>query len=158
MRSIRIAVTLSSLMLVPSALAAAPAHPGVAGAKNGPSATGAASATPAVSRPSCGRASARAKQVSYVLRGTLSDYTAATPAAAGGVTIKVLAGNCIARTFIGTSLTFALAPATRVHARSISDGDRGALVVRGAKQLDATALAKLVPRLVSDRFAETRTS
>ena len=153
------ALVLCGLLAAPAALAAPSPHPG---AGNGAPASGKsqsasettqqASAPP---KPHCAAGAAHAKQVTYVLRGKLSAYVAATAAQPGSVTIAVTGGNCISRALVGSVLTFVLSAQTRVvNGASIHDGDRGAVHVRGGKSLDAAALAKLTPRLVIDQIAD----
>jgi hypothetical protein len=147
MKSMITAVVACGMVLVPSAVAApSPDH-----------GTGkpAASSTPSVLPPArCARGAAHAKLVTFVLRGKLSKYSAATTTQAGSVTMAVTGGNCFARALAGTAITFALSTDTRVvNGGSVSDGDRGAIQLRGAKTLDAAALAKVTPRLVIDQTA-----
>lgn len=150
-----IAVAISSaLVITPAALASthAPLH-GHAG--NG----GSAAASSAGSPPKCAAGSAHAERVSYVLRGSLSKYTATTSTAPGSVTITVAGGNCVVRALTGSTLTFALGPRTRVApSRVITDGDRGVILLRGPKTLDPTTLATLIPRLVTHHSAATQSS
>ena len=150
------ALVLCGLLAAPAALAAPPPHPaagnGAPASSKSHSAGGNGTTTP---KPHCGAGAAHAKQVMYVLRGTLSAYVAATAAQPGSVTIAVTGGNCASRALVGTVLTFVLSAPTRVvNGASIHDGDRGSVHVRGGKNLDAAALAKLNPRLVIDQTAD----
>ena len=153
------ALVLCGLLAAPAALAAPPPHPGTG---NGALASGksqSASETTqqgsAPSKPHCAAGAAHAKQVTYVLRGKLSAFVAATAAQPGSVTIAVTSGNCVSRALVGTVLTFVLSASTRVvNGASMHDGDRGAVHVRGSKNLDAAALAQLTPRFVIDQTAD----
>ena len=150
-----IAVAISSAMVIaPVALASthAPLH---GHAANGGSAAASSTGSP----PKCAAGSAHATQVSYVLRGTLSKYSAATSTVPGSVTITVAGASCVVRALTGSTLTFALGPHTVVApSRVISDGDRGVILLRGSKTLDPTTLATLTPRLVTHHSAATQSS
>jgi hypothetical protein len=145
MKSMLTTAALLGALFVPAALAVThtptrptttPSHPG----------------KPSVSQPRCARGAGHAKQVTYVLRGALSAYTAATAAKTGSVTIAVTGGNCFVRALAGTTVTFTLDHSTRVvHGDSIKDGDRGTIQLRGPKTVDATTLVTVTPRLVIDQ-------
>jgi hypothetical protein len=79
--------------------------------------------------------------VTFVLKGTLSDYAAAYPSGRGSITIHVKSINLEPRVFDGTSLTFAVGPKTIVvlpGGKPIANGDPGIVKVRVSKL--ATAL------------------
>lgn len=84
-------------------------------------------------------------KVQYVLRGTLSSYTAASSSAAGTITIDVTASNRHGHALRGQSLTLPLSARTRVvlhdGATTVTDGDRGIVKVRAPKNVAATDLA-----------------
>ena len=69
--------------------------------------------------------------VMYVLKGTLSGYTAATAGVDGQVSITVNHANYHGRALRGTTLTFGTTMKTRVNyvhgATTITDGARGVL-------------------------------
>jgi hypothetical protein len=145
MKSMFTTAALLGALFVPAAIAAThtPTLP-----KTPPSNPG----KPSVSQPRCARGAAHAKQVTYVLRGALSAYTAATATTTGSVTIAVTGGNCFVRALAGTTVTFTLDHSTRVvHGDSISDGDRGTIQLRGPKTVDTTTVAAVTPRLVIDQ-------
>jgi hypothetical protein len=74
-----------------------------------------------------------APKVMYVLKGSLSAYTAATADATGTITIDVKHSNYHAKALVGSSMTFILTSKTRVtngHGAAvtqIADGTRGIL-------------------------------
>lgn len=81
--------------------------------------------------------------VLWVLRGTLSKFTAASGATKGSISITVKSSNFDPKTLKGMKLTFAIASKTKVvlHThKPIVDGDRGIVKVRAPKGSDATAL------------------
>src|SRR5712691_6722266 len=122
----------AALLLVPAAaLAAKPAHP----------------STPATP-----------KMVLFVLRGTISHYTAATNTTNGSISITVKSSNFDSKTLKGTTLTFATDSKTKVvmhEGKPIADNDRGIVKVRAAKGSDATALQTHTPFEVIDQGAGT---
>jgi hypothetical protein len=146
MKSTISVVVACGMALAPSALAAPSPHAGDQSAAQG---------KPSTSAPArCARGGAHAKQVTFVLHGKLSAYTAPTATQAGSVTMAVTGGNCFARALAGTAITFALGKSTRVvGGGSVSDGDRGSIQLRGARTLGAAELAKLTPRLVIDQVS-----
>jgi hypothetical protein len=88
-----------------------------------------------------------APQVTYVLKGTLSSYTAydsATPAN-GSITILVQHANRHGKSLKGQTLTFPVDANTKVSladgVTAITDGDRGMVKVRAAKKIAAADLA-----------------
>lgn len=81
--------------------------------------------------------------VLWVLRGTLSNYTAASGSTNGSISIKVKSSNLDSKTLKAMTLTFATNSKTKVvrhEGKPIADGDRGIVKVRAAKGSDATAL------------------
>ena len=86
-----------------------------------------------------------APKVMYVLKGTLSAYSAASGSANGTLTITVMRSNRHGWGLKGQSLTVQLSSATKVVLRngasSISDGDRGIVKVRAPKNVAAADLA-----------------
>ena len=82
-------------------------------------------------------------KVTYVLHGTLSGYAAASGTTPGSVTIAVSASNYHGRALKGQSLTFAVAPSTKVSLDAdgqISDGEKGVVKVRAPKKVAAAEL------------------
>jgi hypothetical protein len=81
--------------------------------------------------------------VLWVLRVTLSKFTAAGGSTKGSISITVKSSNFDSKTLKGMTLTFATDSKTKVvlHThKPIADGDRGIVKVRAAKGSDATAL------------------
>jgi hypothetical protein len=99
--------------------------------------------------------------VTYVLKGTLSAYTAVTPAngvnpeVPGSVTITVAHSNHHGNAFKGQSLTFQLTSSTKVvlgHLTTVTPNvDRGMVKVRAPKNTDAATIQTLVPKMVIDQ-------
>jgi hypothetical protein len=130
MRTLVLAVAVGALIVPATALGKKPTQPGA----------------PAAAKPT----------VSYVLRGTLSAYTAANGAVNGSVTLVLSAANHQAKLIAkGTTLTFPVSSNTNVvlHAGSttIANGDRGIVKVRGPKGMNAAAAALVVPTQVIDQ-------
>lgn len=95
-----------------------------------------------------------APKVTYVLKGTLSAYTAANGNTPGSITIAVSAGNKYGKAFKGQTLVFAVSSSTHVvlhKGAAIANGDRGSVKARGAKGLNATALQALGAQWVIDQ-------
>ena len=87
---------------------------------------------------------AKAPKVTYVLRGTLSAYTAANGSTAGSVTITVSSANFHGRALKGQSLTFAVNASTKVVLDAdaqVTDGEKGIVKVRAPKRVAAAELA-----------------
>ena len=89
-------------------------------------------------------------RVMYVLRGTLSSYTAATTTADGQISITVRHSNFHGRALRGQTLTFPTSMRTRVTFRhgatQITDGARGILKFRAPLKMGAgTDLATVLP-------------
>lgn len=81
--------------------------------------------------------------VLWVLRGTLSKYTAASGSTAGSISITVKSASLDSGKLKGMTLTFATNAKTTVvlhNDKPIADGDRGIVKVRAAKSSDAAAL------------------
>jgi hypothetical protein len=91
-------------------------------------------------------------KVQYVLKGTLSAYTAASSTTNGSITIMVTSSNRHGRALKGQTLTFPLVTAnTKVvlpsGATTITNGDLGIVKVRAAKQPKDTSAADLMTLL-----------
>jgi len=115
-------VILAMALLVPSvALAAKPAH----SSKGGKS----------------------APKVTYVLKGTLSGYTAynSSTSTNGSITIAVSRTNYHGKTLKSQTLTFPVDSKTKVSLENglttITNGDSGIVKVRAAKKIPAASLA-----------------
>jgi hypothetical protein len=84
---------------------------------------------------------------SYVLKGTLSGYTAydATSSTNGSITILVQHTNAHAKSLKGQTLTIPVDGNTKVTlddgVTAITDGDRGVIKIRAAKHIPAADLA-----------------
>jgi hypothetical protein len=94
--------------------------------------------------------------VLWVLRGTLSKFTAASGATNGSISITVKSSNFDSKTLKGTTLTFATDSKTKVvlhKHKPIPDRDRGIVKVRAAKGSDATALQTHTAFQVIDKGA-----
>ena len=101
--------------------------------------------------------------VMYVLKGTLTAYTADTPAngvnpeVPGTVTITVNHSNHHGKAFKGQSLSFQVTSATKVVLGDLTsvtpNVDRGVVKVRAPKNTDATTIQTLAARMVIDQGA-----
>jgi predicted transcriptional regulator len=86
-------------------------------------------------------------QVTYVLKGTLSNYTAynAGTMTNGSVTIVVTAAGPHAKSLKGATLTFAVDAKTKIslnhHTTTVTNGDTGVIKVRAANKILAVNLA-----------------
>jgi len=126
-----ITATAAALALAPAALAAKPTHP---------------------SHP----ATPPAPKVTFVLRGKLSNYSAATTSTPGQVTILVSAANYHGATLKGQTLTFSLSTSSKVVLGSkstIGNGDRGVVKLRAPKKTNAAGLQAIPARWVIDQVA-----
>ena len=89
-------------------------------------------------------------KVMYVLKGTLSAYTAAGAGADGRISIDVTDSNFRGRALKGQSLTFTLTASSRVtvrhgsHAKGqIVDGTKGYITVRAPKKIAGALVTEL---------------
>ena len=92
-----------------------------------------------------------APKVMYVLKGTFSNYTAATSTADGSISITVNHSNYHGRALKNTTLTFDLAPQTRVTGAKLlkKDGAKGMVKFRAPLRFPAgTDLATTLPTTV----------
>jgi hypothetical protein len=81
--------------------------------------------------------------VMYVLRGTLTSYTAASTTTTGSVSITVKSSNFEQKTLKTMTLTFVVNSKTNVvlhNDKAFAIGDRGIVKVRAPKKSDATTL------------------
>lgn len=84
-----------------------------------------------------------APTVMYVLKGTLTNYVAATSTTPGLVAIDVKAANHHGKTMVSHSFTFQVTTKTKI-AGTYRQGDRGIVKVRGLKSglgADTTTIA-----------------
>jgi hypothetical protein len=82
-----------------------------------------------------------APKVIYVLKGTLTAYAAAGATSNGSVSISVKAANHHGASLKGQTLTFPVAPTTKVAAdngTTVTVNDNGIVKVRGPKRVPAT--------------------
>jgi hypothetical protein len=130
MKRLTIAATVAVLLVPASAMAAKPTHP----------------AHPVTPAPT----------VSYILHGTLSTYLAASGGASGSITITVSASNYAAKQLVHTTLTFAVNSKTEITLKgsTITNGDRGAVKLRGPKKLLAATAQAIVAQQVVDQSAK----
>jgi hypothetical protein len=144
MRAFLICLVVAVLAVPAAALAAKPPHP----------------AHPAHPPHPTPGAPTKTHDVMYVLKGSLTAYTAVTPAnganpeVPGLVTITVSHSNHHGKAFNGMSLTFKLTSDTKVVLGSrttIADKDRGVVKVRAPKNTDSTTIMTLVPKMVIDQ-------
>ena len=83
----------------------------------------------------------KAPQVMYVLKGTLTAYTAAAGATNGSVSLLVKSANHHGASLKGQTLTFAVSSGTKVvtgDATAVTVNDNGVVKVRGPKKIAAT--------------------
>jgi len=96
--------------------------------------------------------------VTYVLKGTLSTYTAAASGGNGTITIAVTHSNRHGHALVGQSLTLDVTTRTRVvlhgGATTIADGDGGMVTVRAAKRVAAAGLAAALQSAAAQRIVD----
>jgi hypothetical protein len=99
-------------------------------------------------------ASSNSGEVLFVLRGTLSGYTAATSTSTGKVTIAVTSSNFHSAPK-GSTITFTLTTTTKVVLHDgnpvNASGDTGIVKVHAPKGSNATALQALTPSQLIDQ-------
>src|SRR5216684_1978751 len=89
----------------------------------------------------------KAPQVMYVLKGTLTAYTAAAGATNGSVSLLVKSANHHGASLKGQTLTFAVSSATKVvtgDATAVTVNDNGVVKVRRPKKIAATDILATV--------------
>ena len=94
--------------------------------------------------------------VTFVLHGTLSQYTAANGTAPGTITVLVSAANHHGKSLKGQTLTFSLPAASKVvfdADKQITDGERGTVKLRAPKKSLGPALVTLAPTMIIDQGA-----
>jgi hypothetical protein len=87
--------------------------------------------------------STAATKVTYVLKGTLFAYTAASSTADGSITIHVSSANYHSRLLTGKDLTLAISAKTTVTLNgnsTIGDGSRGVVKFRAPRKMTSAAL------------------
>src|SRR5579871_2545510 len=105
--------------------------------------------TPAAAMAKHGPGGKPARKVTYVLKGTLSNYTAYTNSiygsTDGSITITVTHANSHGKALKGQTLTFAVDANTKISLENgvsaIANGDKGIVKVRAAKKIAAADLA-----------------
>lgn len=89
-----------------------------------------------------------APKVMYVLKGTLSGYTAANGSTNGSITIAVSHSNRHGQALKGQSLTIPVSAATKISLASglttIAAGDRGIVKIRAPKKVLASDLLSTI--------------
>jgi hypothetical protein len=95
----------------------------------------------ATAQASKGKSKANPK-VTYILKGTLSNFAAASTTANGSVTINVTHSNYHAHALVGQQLTFAVSmkTPTTLMGGTIINGARGIVKFREFKSMSNTAL------------------
>jgi hypothetical protein len=83
-----------------------------------------------------------APKVTYILKGTLSNFTAASSTADGSVTINVTHSNFHAHALVGQQLTFGVSTktTTTLNGGTISNGAHGILKFRAPLRVTNTTL------------------
>ena len=110
-----------------------------------------------------GKGGKSAPKVVYVLRGTLSAYSASNAPNNGSITIVVNHANYHGRALKGQTLVFPLDAKSRISLRNglttITDNDHGIIKVRAAKRIAAadlaTTLEAIAARQVIDQGASS---
>jgi hypothetical protein len=96
-----------------------------------------------------------APKVMYILKGTLSNFTAATTSANGSITITVAHSNFHAHALVGQTLTFAVTTKTTTtlnNKGTIKDGAKGIVKFKAPLKVSNTSLlAMLAPNQMTAR-------
>ena len=96
--------------------------------------------------PAPGSTGKGSPKVLYVLKGTLTAYTAANGATDGSVALKVSGSNLGKAVLKGRTLTFAVSSTATKVAGSVTVDDKGIVKVKAAKKVGAAnLLAALQP-------------
>ena len=132
-----------------AAFAAQPSHPATPANSNTNSNANATSTTGASSKAN---SHASAAKVMFVLRGTLTAYTAAVGSTNGSVSITVKSSNHESSSLNGTPLTFFVSSSTKI-AGTFKAGDNGIVKVRAAKNTPSATLITLTAFQVIDQGA-----
>ena len=105
-----------------------------------------------------------APKVMYILKGTLSAYTAydSSTSTNGSITILVSHANYHGRALKGQSLTFPVGANTKVTLNdgvtAITDGDTGVVTVRAPKRIPAADLAATLQTYTARHIIDQGTS
>jgi hypothetical protein len=150
-RKVAIVAALALAGLPAAALAAAPSHPATPANSNANSHANATSTTGASSNAS---SHAGAAKVIFVLRGTLTAYTAASGSTNGSVSITVKSSNRESSSLKGSTLTFAVSSSTKI-AGTFTAGDNGIVKVRAAKNTPSSTLTTLTAFQVIDQGSDS---
>jgi len=109
--------------------------------------------------PAAGQSHGKAApQVMYVLKGTITAYTAASGTTNGSVSLLVKSANHHGASLKGQTLTFAVSSSTKVvlhDGAAVAVNDKGLVQVRGPKTIAATAsLATVLQALTARRVVD----
>lgn len=104
-----------------------------------------------------------APKVLYILKGTLSGYTAfSAPSTNGSITIVVSRANYHGKALKGQTLTFPVDAKTKVvfpnGATTITDGDKGIVKVRAPKRIAAADLASTLQTFSAKQIVDQASS
>lgn len=113
--------------------------------------------------PTPGHQGKAAPQVLYILKGTLTAYTAANGASNGSVSLLVKSANRHGTALNGQTLTFPVTPTTKIvtgNGTAVTVSHKGLIQIRGPKKIPsttnlATALQALTARQVIDQGPAT---
>ena len=148
MRIHKLAV-IAALALASVPAAAFAAHPATPANSHANSKANATSTTGTSSQAQANTHASTAK-VMFVLRGTLTAYTAAAGTTNGSVSITVASSNRHASTLKGATLTFPVSSSTKI-AGTFKPGDKGVVKVRAAKNTSSATLQTLTAFQVIDQ-------
>jgi hypothetical protein len=141
------------------AVAAKPTHPTTPASTNANSHANASTTATNASANANASSKSKTPKVMYVLRGTLSKYTAANGAVNGSISITVKSSNFDSDpSFKTTTLKFAVSSSTKIvlhDGKPIADNDKGIVKVRATKHSTAATLQTLTAFQVIDQGAST---
>jgi hypothetical protein len=146
-RNVAAVAVLALTGLPAAALAAQPTHPATPANSNANSHANATSTTGASSQAN---SHASAAKVMFVLRGTLTAYTAAIGTTNGSVSITVKSSNFESGSLKGLTLTFPVSSSTKVVG-TFTANDNGIVKVRAAKNSSSSTLQTLTAFQVIDQ-------
>jgi hypothetical protein len=95
-----------------------------------------------------------APKVMYILKGTLSNFTAATTTTNGSISITVARSNFHAHALVGQTLTFVItsSTSTTLNSATISNNARGIVKFKAPlKVSNTTLMASLAPSQMTAR-------
>jgi len=150
-QKVAIVAVLALAALPAAALAAKPVHPATPANSNANSHANATSTTGSSSKAN---SHASAAKVLFVLRGTLTAYTAASGSTNGSVSIMVKGSNHESSALKGSTLTFAVSSSTKITG-TFKAGDNGIVKVRAAKNTPSSTLTTLTAFQVIDQGASS---